>query len=134
MIRHLPINVKDHLLSLFNKFFRDSFFPHQWELAIIIPIPKPGKDHSNHINYRPISLTSRLCKVFERLINNRIIEFIQINNSLNNIQCEGRKHRSTVDHLVRLESTIRKAFAHWEYFILIYRPLIFRLLHSTTAQ
>ena len=28
MIRHLPINVKDHLLKLFNKFFRDTFFPH----------------------------------------------------------------------------------------------------------
>ena len=97
MIRDLQINVKEHILKLFNQFFRDTFFPHQWKLAVIIPIPNPGKDHSNPINYRPISLTSCLCKVFERLINNRIIELIQINHSLINIQCEGRNHRSTVD-------------------------------------
>ena len=64
-----------------------------------------------------------MCKVFERLINNRIIEFIQINNSLINIQCGGRKHRSTVDHLVRLESTIRNDFAHREHFISIFFDL-----------
>ena len=58
--------------------------------------------------------------MFERLINKRIIEFIQINNSLNNVQCGCRKRRSTVDHLVRLESTIRKVFAHREHFISIF--------------
>ena len=42
-------------------------------IAVNIPIPKPGKDHSNTINYRPISLTSCLFKVFERLFNNRVI-------------------------------------------------------------
>ena len=43
MIRHLPINVKDHLIRLFNQFFRDTIFPQHWELAVIIPIPKPEK-------------------------------------------------------------------------------------------
>ena len=47
MIRRHPKNVKDHLLRIFNKFFRDTFFPRYWKLAIIFPIPKPGKDHSN---------------------------------------------------------------------------------------
>ena len=41
MIRHLPINVKEHFLKFHNIIFRDTFLPHQCDLADIIP--KPGK-------------------------------------------------------------------------------------------
>ena len=33
--------------------------------ATVIPIPKPGKDHTNPTNYRPIALTSSQSKIFE---------------------------------------------------------------------
>jgi hypothetical protein len=37
--------------------------------ANVIPIPKPGKDHSEPSNYRPIALSSCVCKTMERMIN-----------------------------------------------------------------
>ena len=40
-------------------------FPESWELTTIIPIPKPGKDHAESNSYRPIALTSCLCKTGE---------------------------------------------------------------------
>ena len=48
---------------------QEFFFPESSRLAIIIPIPKPGKDHAEPTNYRPIALTSCFCKTLERLIN-----------------------------------------------------------------
>ena len=120
MIKQLPPCVKNYLLQLFNKFFSDIFFTNQWNLSIIVHIQKPSKDHCNPSNYRPISLTSCLCKLFEQLINDRILDELETNNSLTNIQCGCKKHRSTIDHPVRLEGAIRKSFADREHFISIF--------------
>ena len=40
---------------------------------MIIPIPKPNKDHNEATNYRPIALISCLCKTMKRMINDRLI-------------------------------------------------------------
>ena len=42
-----------------------------------------------------------------------------VNSCFANIQCGGRKGRSTIDHLVRLESNIRKAFTYKEHYVSI---------------
>jgi potassium voltage-gated channel Eag-related subfamily H protein 8 len=42
--------------------------PSIWKLANVIPIPKPGKDHAEPSNYRPIALTSCVFKTMERQI------------------------------------------------------------------
>ena len=52
-------------------------FPESWELASIIPILKPGNDHTESINYRPIALTSCLCKTLERMINARLVWYLE---------------------------------------------------------
>ncbi len=43
-----------------------------WKEAVAIPIRKPGKDPTNPTSYRPISLTSNLCKIMERMIVDRL--------------------------------------------------------------
>ena len=62
MLKHLPETALDTLLHIFNGIWTTGFFPESWCLATIIPIPKPGKDHAEPTNYRPIALTSCLCK------------------------------------------------------------------------
>ncbi|GFU51046.1 reverse transcriptase domain-containing protein [Trichonephila clavipes] len=42
-------------------------YPTQWQEAKVIPILKPGKDPKNPLSYRPIALTSCLCKTLERM-------------------------------------------------------------------
>ena len=73
MLKHLPTKSLQTLLNIFNDIWDTGKFPEIWELAIIIPIPKPGKDHAEPTNYRPIDLTSCLCKTLERMINTRLI-------------------------------------------------------------
>ena len=40
--------------------------------ATVIPIPKPNKDHTDPTYYRPIALTSCICKTMERMITDRL--------------------------------------------------------------
>lgn len=72
-LKHLPRESLIVLLRIFNEIWETGNFPDSWREfeATVIPIPKPGKDHTNPTNYRPIALTSCLCKTLERMINAR---------------------------------------------------------------
>ena len=78
-----------------------------------VQVPKPGKDTSEPSNYRPIALTSCIWKVMERMISSRLVWYLERNKltCISPMQCGFRKQRSTTDHLVRLESFVREAFA-----------------------
>ena len=73
--------VLDHpLYLLFNKSVEDGKIPQDWKTANISPIHKKGSK-SEVGNYRPISLTSCICKVLERLIRKSLLEHL-FNNEL----------------------------------------------------
>ena len=91
--------------------------------AHVIPVPKPSKDASNPTNYRPIALTSCVCKTLERMINERLVWYLESQNIITNFQCRFRKGRSTTDHLVRLESFIRDAFIKKEHVVSVFFDL-----------
>ena len=98
-------------------------FPESWELATIVPIPKPGKDHAEPTNYRPIALTSCICKTLERMINTRLVWYLEFNNLLSPVQSGFRSERSTNDNLVRLETFIRDAFVKKEHVVAVFFDL-----------
>lgn len=123
ILRHLPEETLKVLLKIINECWNSDYFPDSWREALIIPIPKPGKDHLYPINYRPIALTSCICKVVERMVNERLIWYLEKNKILNRQQCGFRKNRSTVDHLVRLETFIRDAFRHKEHVVAVFFDL-----------
>ena len=109
IINQLPEVTLNILLDLFNDIWQKGTFPEIWKEATIIPIPKPDKDHSNPQNYRPIALTSCLCKTLERMINDRLVWLLESNNLLTNIQNGFRHNRTTTDHLIKLENFTRKS-------------------------
>jgi hypothetical protein len=74
----------------------------EWKHAVVIPIPKPGKDPSNPSNYRPISLLSSISKVFERIILKRLNTFVSTQNVLPNHQFGFRAAHSTSHQLNRV--------------------------------
>ena len=123
MLRHLPNSCLQTLLAVFNSIWTSGNFPTSWSEATVIPIPKPGKDHSDPGNYRPIALTSCVCKTFERMINDRLVWFLESYGYLSALQSGFRKQRSTTDQLVRLESYIRDGLLRGEHVVSIFFDL-----------
>jgi hypothetical protein len=100
MIKNLSPNNKNNVLLLFNTLYSNAFVPDAWKKAIVIPLPKPGKPSDDANSYRPISLTSCFCKIFERIITNRLSWFVEHHNLLGPEQAGFRKQRSTIEPLV----------------------------------
>ena len=123
MLKHLPESSLQALLGIFNHIWTTGDFPEDWRLATVIPIPKPGKDPAEPTNYRPIALTSCLCKTLERMINKRLIWYLESNNLLSRYQSGFRAGRSTNDNLVRLETFIRDAFVKKEHVVAVFFDL-----------
>ena len=123
ILKHLPSDALETLLNIMNEIWRTGKFPEDWHKAVIIPIPKPGKDKTEATNYRPIALTSCICKTMERMINDRLVWFLESNNLISGNQAGFRKNYSTNDHLVRLESFIRDAFIKKEHCVAIFFDL-----------
>ena len=108
------------LLDIINETWKSDTFPKSWREALIISIPKPGKDHFIPLNYRPIALTSCICKTVERMVNERLVWHLENNGLLAKQQCG---YRSTVDHLVHLETFIREAFIHNQHLVAVFFDL-----------
>ena len=123
MLKHLPSKSLQALLDIFNDIWETGKFPESWELSTIIPVPKPGKDHTEPTNYRPIALTSCLCKTLERMINTRLVWYLESNNLISPVQSGFRSERSTNDNLIRLETFIRDAFIKKEHVVAVFFDL-----------
>ena len=94
LLKHLPRISLQTLLNIFNRMWEQGTFPESWTKATIIPIPKLNKDHTNSTNYRPIALTSCLCKTMERMINNRLNFYLESDNIIPEHQSGFRKKKA----------------------------------------
>jgi len=95
------------LVTLFNTILSEGSFPSNWNTSILTPIFKSG-DKSNVDNYRGIALSSCLSKLFTRLLNTRLQNFVEDNNLLADTQFGFRKKCRTADNVFILKSLIEK--------------------------
>ena len=73
-------------------------FPNQLKIAKVVPVYKSGSPEDLR-NYRPISLLSTISKIFERVILNRLISFLEKNNLIIATQF-GFRHKHSTIHLM----------------------------------
>ena len=78
--------------------------PTDWKIANVTPIHKKG-DRTDPSNYRPVSLTSQVCKVLESLVRSRVIEHLNENNLINEAQHGFREGRSCLTNLLETLET-----------------------------
>ena len=81
------------LFLLFSASLQQGRIPTDWKRAMITPIFKKALCN-DPTNYKPISLTSIICKVLERIIYSHIMSNLECNNVLNNAQFGFRQRRS----------------------------------------
>ena len=83
--------------------------PSSWKEATISMIYKKG-DRKNINNYRPISITSSICRLIEKIILERPTNYLTKTNIIIQEQSGFRKNRSTKDNLVFLIQKASEAF------------------------
>ena len=107
-LKRLPGVGRRLLLKLYNVIWETGKIPTQWKHAVVLPLPKAGKNPHDPNSYRPISLTSTLCKVMERLVANRLTWYLEKYQLLSNVQTGFRKNHSTIDQIIRLQDIINR--------------------------
>ena len=65
------------LVKLFNMCLKESCFPDCWKVSLVAPVFKNVGERSRATNYRPVSVLSVASKVFEKLVNNRIVDHLE---------------------------------------------------------
>ena len=123
LIKNSHENLKEKLLMIYNKIFLQHTFPDSWKTAVIIPIPKPNKSHSTPQNFRPISLTSCLCKLVEKMINTRLVWFLEKENLISDVQSGFKKNRSTTDCITKVTHEFQDAIIGKKHTIAVFFDL-----------
>ena len=110
MLNHLPRSGMDLLLHIFNLSWSLHSFPSIWKTSSIIPIHKMVKPLDSPASFRPISLTSCVSKLFERIILSRLLFFVESNSILSARPAGFRPGRSTLDQILYLSQSISDEF------------------------
>ncbi|GBN28169.1 Putative protein in type-1 retrotransposable element R1DM [Araneus ventricosus] len=108
-IREIFIANRQWFLKVLNFCLRMGYFPNVWKTAKVLLIPKGGKDVSQYESYRSICLLPIRGKVFEKLLTNRLVTYLEDNKLLSDHQYGFRKGRSTEDALMRIKLFIETA-------------------------
>lgn len=106
ILKNMPDLIFEVLASIFNCCIRNGYFPSIFKKAKVIPVPKKDKDPHLPSSYRPISILSLLDKIFEKIIQNRLLLFTDSNNIINKEQFGFRRQHSTVHQLRRVVKII----------------------------
>lgn len=105
MIKKLSIQGLSLLLKICNKMFKFSQFPAEWCQTRVLFLPTPGGK-----GFKPISLTSALCKLLERLVHYRFEYLVKYIRWLPASQYGCRKTRSSMDCVAAVSTDILQAF------------------------
>ena len=98
------------LAELFNKCLKESCFPDCWKVSLVVPVFKNVGERSTAKNYHPVSILSVISKVFEKLVNNRIVDHLEKCGLFSDFQYGFRSCQSTADLLTVVSDRTARAF------------------------
>ena len=93
------------MTQLLQVFLDASFVPRAWKETTIIPVPK--KPHAKALNdFRPVALTSILCKCMERVVAEELTTMV--GESLDPLQFAYKPRRGVEDAILALLDTVTR--------------------------
>ena len=107
MIKSALPSISNAVVKIFNVLLKSGQIPDSWMEGIIIPIHKQGNDTDPN-NYRGITLSSCLGKLFCHILNERISRFLEDKSFISREQAGFRKNHRTSDQTFILKTIIDK--------------------------
>ena len=106
------------LAELFNMCLKESCFQHCWKVSLVVPVLKNAGERSTAKNYCLVSLLFVVSKVFEELVNNKIVDHLKKCGLFSDFQYGFRSSQSTADLLTAVSERIARFGAEqvWGYF------------------
>ena len=95
------------LATVFNLSLEEGIVPLERKEPNIIPLFKKGSRNKSE-NYRPVSLTSVICKLLERLIKDHLVDFLVKNKLINPSQHGFLKARSCLTNMLCVLEDVTK--------------------------
>jgi Reverse transcriptase (RNA-dependent DNA polymerase) len=108
VLKYSQLTLSGYLTRLFKLSLSQSKVPDEWKHASVIPIHKSGNVNKCE-NYRPVSLTSTVCKVMEKIVLDRIHYYVSKLCPLSDSQFGFRINRSCSSQLVSYTDLLTKA-------------------------
>ena len=107
LLKEIVEQISTSLAKLFNLSLEEGIVPSEWKEANITPLFKKGSRNKLE-NYRPVSLTSVVCKLLETLIRDHMVEFLVKHKLINTSQHGFLKVRSCLTNLLCFLEEITK--------------------------
>jgi len=107
--------MRDDLLRLYNEVWTTDWFPEDWRRYQVMFIDKIGKE-----KVRPISLSSCVGKVYERMINERLIWWAENGDKINKEQNGFRRGKSCMENLAKIYTDIKCETLEGKYVLVAY--------------
>ena len=95
------------LAHMFNMSLQEGIVPLEWKEANIVPLFKKGSRNKS-VNYKPVSLTSVICKLLETIIRDHMMDFLVKHKLINPSQHGFLKARSCLTNLLGFFEEITK--------------------------
>ena len=111
LLTRMPDSLRKRWLEIFNECWDQGRTPGEWKKAEIVPILKAGKDPKKTDSFRPVSLTSVIAKLMERMVANRLWYWLENKRNINPWQAGFQRGRSTEEQICRIVQDIQDG---WE--------------------
>ena len=111
-LRNIDEAFHQGILDEYNKVWRTCLIPIEWKSSVVKPILKPGRPAQHLKSYRPISLTSNVMKLMERMVLFRLDGRLQELAFFPEVMSGFRRHRSALDSIADLASSLESARAN----------------------
>ena len=108
LIKETITLISSPLTNIFNLSITAGTVPMELKIALVVPVFKAG-DKTIFSNYRPISVVPSFSEILEKIVYNRLIDYLSKNKILSENQFGFRKHHSTKYALALLYDKISSA-------------------------
>jgi hypothetical protein len=111
LLKSLAVVIAPAVYDIFRRSLDQGRIPKAWKEAVVTPVHKGGP-RTDPSNYRPISLTSSVCKVMEKIVKKGLQQYFESQGLLSAAQHGFRRNKSTISNLLLARENWALALDH----------------------